>query len=130
MGGRSRGAASCCGPSLGGGTAEAAGLLDVRAGSQVFRKGAGACEVVSGLLDQPSGVLPERYLQTECADSQDLRAELRDGAAESDCRQSGSDLRLSQTQAAAGEAAHDAGANRSRTSRAASLRQRGGGEDV
>src|SRR6266404_5662506 len=128
MGGRSRGAASCCGPSLGGGTAEAAGLLDVRAGSQVFGEGAGACTVVSGLLDQPSGVLPELYLPAECADPQDLRAELRDGAAESDCRQGDADLRLPQTQAAAGKVPYDAGENRSRTSRAASLRQGCGGE--
>src|SRR5438552_2918737 len=130
MGGRSRVTASCGGPSLGGGAAEAAGLLDVRAGSQVFREGAGACEVVSGLLDQPSGVLPELYLPAECADPQDLRAELRDGAAESDCRQGDADLRLSQTQAAAGKVLYDVGENRPRTSRAASLRQGCGGEDV
>src|SRR6266403_330235 len=95
-----------------------------------FREGAGACTVVSGLLDQPSGVLPELYLPAECADPQDLRAELRDGAAESDCRQGDADLRLSQTQAAAGKVLYDVGANRPRTSRAASLRQGCGGEDV
>src|SRR5437773_7785995 len=99
-------------------------------GSQVFREGAGACTVVSGLLDQPSGVLPELYLPAECADPQDLRAELRDGAAESDCRQGDADLRLSQTQAAAGKVLYDVGENRPRTSRAASLRQGCGGEDV
>src|SRR5438477_120354 len=70
------------------------------------------------------------YLPAECADPQDLRAELRDGAAESDCRQGDADLRLSQTQAAAGKVLYEVGENRPRTSRAASLRQGCGGEDV
>src|SRR5439155_25901465 len=106
------------------------GLQERRYGLQGFGEGDGGCNVVSGLLDQPSRLLPELYLPAECADPQNVPGEFRDGAAGSGCRQGDADLRLSQTQAAAGKVLYDVGENRPRTSRAASLRQGCGGEDV